>query len=65
MTKEPSNSGNKRTRLREWRVVLMRSRGEFLGHVEASSLEAAELLATQRYGLSEFHRKRLLLQERL
>ena len=30
MTKEPSNGGNKGTRLREWRVVLMRSRGEVI-----------------------------------
>jgi hypothetical protein len=43
----------------------MRSRGEFLGYVEASTLEAAELAAAKRYGLSEFHRRRLLLQERL
>jgi hypothetical protein len=43
----------------------MRNRGEFLGYVEASSVEAAELDAAKRYGLSEFHRRRLLLRERI
>jgi hypothetical protein len=43
----------------------MRSRGEFLGCVEAARVEAAELAAAKRFALSEFHRRRLLLQERL
>jgi hypothetical protein len=46
--------------LREWRVTLMRYRGEFLGNVKATSREAARL-----FSLSEFHRRRLLLEERL
>jgi len=33
--------------------------------VEAASLDAAELAAAKRFGLSDFDRKRLLLQERL
>ena len=36
----PKNSSPK---LREWRVVLIRNRGQFLGYVEAPSVEAAEL----------------------
>jgi len=43
----------------------MRSRGEFLGYVEAASLEAAEVAAAKQFGLSEFHGRRLLPQERL
>jgi hypothetical protein len=38
---------------------------KFLGYVETASLEAAELAAAKRFGLSEFHRRRLLLQERI
>jgi hypothetical protein len=61
-SQKPSGS---RERLRSWRVVLIRNRREFLGDVQAVSLEAAKLTAAKRFGLSEFHRKRLLLQERL
>ena len=51
--------------IREWRVTLLRYRGEFLGHVKAPSRDAAEREAARLFSLSEFHRKRLLLQERL
>jgi hypothetical protein len=43
----------------------MRYRGEFLGYVKAVSREAAETEAARLFSLSEFHRRRLLLQERL
>jgi hypothetical protein len=33
--------------------------------VEAASLEAAEIAAAKQFRLSEFHRKRLLLQEHI
>jgi hypothetical protein len=33
--------------------------------MEAASIEAAELAAAKQFSLSEFHRKRLLLQEHL
>jgi hypothetical protein len=42
----------------------MRNRGEFLGYVEATSIEAAQAAAPKQFNLSEFHRRRLLLQER-
>jgi hypothetical protein len=51
-------------RLRSWRVVLIRNRGEYLGDVEASSLEAAEMAALQVFNLKHEDRKRLLLRER-
>ena len=43
----------------------MRNRGQFLGYVEAPSVEAAELMAAKEFNLNSFHRKRLLLRERL
>jgi len=42
----------------------MRYRGEFLGNVTATSREAAESQAARLFSLSEFHRRRLLVQER-
>jgi hypothetical protein len=64
VTRTGKKNTDKPVRVRQWRVVLMRNRGEFLGYIEASTLELAELDAAKRFGLSEFHRKRLLLQER-
>jgi hypothetical protein len=46
-------------------VVLMLNRGEYLGDVEAASLDAAELAAVKTFSLTEFQRKRLHLQEQL
>ena len=43
----------------------MRYRGEFLGNVKATSREAAESEAARMFSLSDFHRRRLLLDERL
>jgi hypothetical protein len=59
------NSSSSKPTVREWRVTLMRYRGEFLGNVKASSREAAESEAARLFSLSEFHRRRLLLEERL
>jgi hypothetical protein len=63
LSKKSSNSS--KPILREWRVTLIRYRGEFLGNVKAISREAAESEAAKLFGLSEFHRRRLLLEERL
>ena len=62
--KRGKKAGGKSIRLRSWRVVLIRKRGEYLGDVEAVSVEAAATEAARLFGLSEFQRKRLLLQER-
>ena len=43
----------------------MRHTGEFLGNVKATSREAAESEAARLFSLSAFHRRRLLLEERL
>jgi hypothetical protein len=55
---------NNSRKLREWRVVLMRYRGELLGYVKAATREAAESEAARLFSLSDFHRRRLLLEER-
>jgi hypothetical protein len=47
-------------RLREWRVVLIRNRGQL-----APDPEAAEIEAAKRFELNAWQRKRLLLQERI
>ena len=52
-------------KLREWSVTLLRYRGEFLGYVQAASREAAATEAAKLFGLSEFQRRALLVQERL
>ena len=65
VSKKSGNSRSKAIELREWRVVLIRNRGQFLGYVEAPSVEAAELAAAKEFNLDPSHRKRLLLQERL
>jgi hypothetical protein len=41
----------------------MRNRGQFLGYVEAPSVEAAELAPAKEFNLNPFHRKRLLLRK--
>jgi hypothetical protein len=48
-----------------WRVVLLRSRGEFLGYVDAADTQRAEAAAAREFNLSAWHSKRLLLRERL
>ena len=64
-TTNKSASRSKAIKPRSWRVVLIRNRGQFLGYVEAPSVEAAELMAAKEFNLNSFHRKRLLLRERL
>ena len=64
-SKKSGNSPSKAIELRSWRVVLIRNRGQFLGYVEAPSVEAAELAPAKKFNLDPSHRKRLLLQERL
>jgi hypothetical protein len=61
------NSGgrSKAIQFREWRVVLIRNRGQLLGWVNAPDPEAAEIEATKRFELNDWQRKRLLLQERI
>ena len=48
---------------RRWRIVLIRSKGEVLGAVEAADPQAAEKVAAIQFELDEFQRRRLLVQE--
>ena len=46
-----------------WRIVLIRSKGEVLGTVEAADSQAAEKVAAIQFELDEFQRRRLLVRE--
>jgi hypothetical protein len=48
---------------RRFRIVLIRSKGEVLGTVEATDAHAAEKVAAIQFELDEFQRRRLLVQE--
>jgi hypothetical protein len=48
---------------RRWRVVLLRSKGQTLGEVEAPDAKAAVAAAATQFELDEFQRKRLLVWE--
>ena len=48
---------------RRFRIVLIRSKGEVLGTVEAADPQAAEKVAAIQFELDEFQRRRLLVQE--
>jgi hypothetical protein len=53
------------SKLREWRVVLIRNRGQLLGWVKAASIEAAEIAAARTFNINDWQRKRLLLREQI
>jgi hypothetical protein len=53
---------SKATKLRSWRVSLLRQRGHYLGTVEASDERAAEAAAVAEYDLDEEQRKRLVVR---
>jgi hypothetical protein len=48
---------------RRWRIVLMRSKGELLGYVDAADAQAAEKVAAIQFKLDEWRRRRLPVQE--
>jgi hypothetical protein len=48
---------------RRWRIVLIRSKGEVLGSVEANDAQATKKVAAIQFELDEFQRRRLLVQE--
>ena len=55
----------KPTNLRSWRVIIMRSRGEYLGSVEAPDREKAAAVAVKQFDLDQDQQRRLLIRERL
>jgi hypothetical protein len=48
---------------RRWRVVLMRSRGQLLGFVDAHDAQHAEAVAAEQLRLGGWQRRRLLVWE--
>jgi hypothetical protein len=50
--------------LRSWRVIIMRSKGEHIGTVEALDRERAEAVAVKQFALDQEQRRRLLIRER-
>ena len=60
MSRAPKTS--KATKLRSWRVSLLRRRAHHLGTVEAPDVRAAEAAAVTQFGLDEEQRKRLVVQ---
>ena len=60
MSRAPKKS--KATKLRSWRVSLLRQRAHHLGTVEAPDERAAEAAAVTQFGLDEEQRKRLVVQ---
>jgi hypothetical protein len=52
------------TKIRNWRVAIMRSRAKPIGTVRAPHRAAAEAEAIRLYGLDEDQRKRLMVWER-
>jgi hypothetical protein len=50
--------------LRSWRVIIIRSKGEYLGSVEAPDRERAEAVAIKQFDLDQDQRSRLLIRER-
>jgi hypothetical protein len=51
-------------KLRSWRVVIIRSKGEHLGTVEATDRERAEMVAIKRFDLDDDQRRRPLIRGR-
>jgi hypothetical protein len=45
---------------RSWRVIIMRSKGEYLGSVEAPDRDRAEAVAIKQFELDDDQRSRLL-----
>jgi hypothetical protein len=50
--------------LRSWPVIIMRSKGEYLGSVEAPDRERAEAVAIRQFDLDQDQRLRVLIRER-
>ena len=62
LTEQPQKGSA--TRLRSWRVLLIRKRTQVLGIVEAPTREVAEAAAVSAFSLTEQQRAWLVVQER-
>jgi hypothetical protein len=59
-----SDHPKKPANLRSWRFIIIRSKGEYLGSVEAPDRERAEAAAIKQFELADDQRGRLLIRER-
>jgi hypothetical protein len=50
-------------RMKRWRVVLLRAKGEILGTVEAPDVASAKAAAAVQFDLDELQRNRIMVQE--
>ncbi len=48
--------------LREWRITLIRAKGQYLGRVEAPDEESAIKAAIEHFDIHEAHRDRLIAE---
>ena len=65
MKRMKSGSRSKASKLRSWAVTLIRSRGQYLGSLQAPDRAAAEPAAIKAFNLQDSDRKRLLVTEQL
>jgi hypothetical protein len=61
---EISEKETRATKLRSWRVSILRARAHHLGTIEAPDQRVAEAFAVKTFGLSDEQRRRLVVQER-
>ena len=59
-----SRRTNPKKAAKSWRVIIMRSRGEYLGSVEAPNRERAEAVAIKLFAFDDDQRRRLLIRQR-
>jgi hypothetical protein len=60
----PKRNKPAEAKLRSWRVIIICSKGENLGVVEAPDRERAEAAAVKLFDLDRDQRRRLLIRER-
>jgi hypothetical protein len=53
----------KAPKLRRWRIVLIRQRGQFVGTVEAADAESAIKVAIREYDITDSERQRRLIAQ--
>lgn len=49
--------------LREWRITLIRQKGEYIGMVDAPDAEAAIKIAIEEFGITDPQRQRRLVAQ--
>ncbi len=60
MPRKPTSKSRPATR--QWRITLIRKKGQYLGLVEAPDTETAVTRAIEHFDIDEAHRKRLIAE---